>query len=189
MEVTFKSKNIADVLEMTVDEALDLFKSIPAILGKLEPLAQVGLGYLTLGQSATTLSGGEAQRIKLAAELTKRATGRTCYILDEPTTGLHFVDIEELLRVLFRLRDQGNTIIVIEHHLDVIKCADYVIDLGPEGGENGGSILVAGTPEEVGRFAGSHTGRFLVKKLITEYEKGTSEKKSSHPDSAPDRLL
>jgi len=174
LEVTFKSKNIADILDLTVHEALNLFKSVPTISGKLETLAKVGLGYLTLGQSATTLSGGEAQRIKLAAELTKRATGRTCYILDEPTTGLHFVDIEELLKVLFQLRDQGNTVIVIEHHLDVIKSADYIIDLGPEGGENGGRILVSGTPEEVAAFQGSHTGSFLVKKLATKYGKGTS---------------
>ncbi|MDZ4787873.1 MAG: excinuclease ABC subunit UvrA [Blastochloris sp.] len=165
LEVTFKSKNIADILALTVHEALDLFQSIPAIFGKLEPLAQVGLGYLTLGQSATTLSGGEAQRVKLAAELTKKATGRTCYIMDEPTTGLHFVDIEELLRVLFKLRDQGNTIIVIEHHLDVIKSADYVIDIGPEGGEKGGQIVTCGTPEAVAQFEGSHTGRFLLRKL------------------------
>jgi excinuclease ABC subunit A len=176
LEVTFKSKNIADVLDLTVNEALDLFKSVPAIFGKLDTLAKVGLGYLTLGQSATTLSGGEAQRIKLAGELTKRATGRTCYILDEPTTGLHFVDIEELLKVLFQLRDTGNTIIVIEHHLDVIKCADYLIDLGPEGGENGGRILVTGTPEEISQFEGSHTGSFLVKKLVNRNGKGTYTK-------------
>jgi excinuclease ABC subunit A len=175
LEVTFKSKNIADVLDLTVHEALDLFRHVPAIQSKLETMAQVGLGYLALGQSATTLSGGEAQRIKLAAELTKRATGRTCYILDEPTTGLHFVDIEELLKVLFQLRDQGNTLIVIEHHLDVIKNADYLIDLGPEGGENGGQILMAGSPEELAQFEGSHTAKFLVKKLVTKYGKATSE--------------
>jgi excinuclease ABC subunit A len=134
---------------------------VPTVSDKLSALQDVGLGYLRLGQSGTTLSGGEAQRVKLATELAKRATGRTLYILDEPTTGLHFADIEKLLQVLMKLRDAGNTLVVIEHNLEMIKCADWVIDLGPEGGEGGGRIVAAGTPEEVARAAHSHTGRFL----------------------------
>jgi excinuclease ABC subunit A len=161
LEITYKGKNIADVLAMTVDEAARFFRNVPTVADKLSALQDVGLGYLRLGQSGTTLSGGEAQRVKLATELAKKATGRTFYILDEPTTGLHFVDIEKLLQVLMKLRDAGNTLVVIEHNLEMIKCADWVIDLGPEGGEGGGEIVVAGTPEEVARAGGSHTGAHL----------------------------
>ena len=161
LEITFKGKNIADVLEMAVDEAARFFRNVPTVADKLSALQDVGLGYLRLGQAATTLSGGEAQRIKLATELAKKATGRTLYILDEPTTGLHFADIEKLLQVLTKLRDAGNTLVVIEHNLEMIKCADWVIDLGPEGGEGGGQVIAAGTPEELTRVAGSHTGEHL----------------------------
>ncbi len=161
LQVRYKGQSIADVLAMTVEEALELFAAIPVIEQKLRTICEVGLGYLELGQSATTLSGGEAQRIKLAKELSKRATGRTLYLLDEPTTGLHFADVEKLLNVLHRLVDQGNTVLVIEHNLDVVKTADYVIDLGPEGGENGGRLVASGTPEEVAATSGSWTGQFL----------------------------
>jgi excinuclease ABC subunit A len=161
LEVRYKGKNIHEVLEMTVEEARALFDPVPLVARRLQTLIEVGLGYIKLGQSATTLSGGEAQRVKLAKELSRRDTGRTLYILDEPTTGLHFHDIEHLLAVLQRLRDHGNTIVVIEHHLDVIKTADWVIDLGPEGGDRGGEIVVAGTPEEVAAHPTSYTGRFL----------------------------
>ncbi len=161
LEITFKGKNIADVLEMTVDEASRFFRNVPTVADRLSALQDVGLGYLRLGQAATTLSGGEAQRVKLATELAKKATGRTLYILDEPTTGLHFADIEKLLQVLMKLRDAGNTLVVIEHNLEMIKSADWVIDLGPEGGEGGGRILAAGTPEEIVRVRGSHTGAHL----------------------------
>jgi excinuclease ABC subunit A len=162
LEVRYKGRNIADVLEMTVAEGLEFLSNIPGAKRKLETLASVGLEYVHLGQSATTLSGGEAQRIKLAKELSRRATGKTVYILDEPTTGLHFADVRRLLEVLGRLADAGNTIIVIEHHIDVIKTADWVVDLGPEGGEKGGEVVVAGTPEEVAACERSHTGRFLA---------------------------
>ena len=165
LEIRYKGRNIYEVLEMTVDQARGFFSAVPTIARKLETLADVGLGYIRLGQSATTLSGGEAQRVKLALELSKRDTGRTLYILDEPTTGLHFQDIELLLRVLTRLRDNGNTIIVIEHNLDVIKTADWIIDLGPEGGNDGGTLVCAGTPESVAACAQSHTGRYLAKAL------------------------
>jgi excinuclease ABC subunit A len=161
LEIKYRGKSIADILELTVDQALPLLENVPAISNKLKTLQSVGLGYVALGQSATTLSGGEAQRVKLAKELSKRGTGRTLYILDEPTTGLHFEDTRKLLDVLMKLVDQGNTIVVIEHNLDVIKSADYVIDLGPEGGAGGGRIVAAGTPEEVARQAQSATGRFL----------------------------
>jgi excinuclease ABC subunit A len=161
LEVRYGGRNIAEVLALTVDDALEVFAAVPTIASKLRTLAEVGLGYIHLGQAATTLSGGEAQRIKLATELSKRATGRTLYLLDEPTTGLHFADVHKLLEVLLRLRESGNTVVVIEHNLDVIKCADYIIDLGPEGGEAGGRLVVAGTPEEVARCEASHTGRFL----------------------------
>jgi excinuclease ABC subunit A len=161
LEVAYKGRNISQVLAMTVEEAHAFFSAVPAIARKLHTLLDVGLGYITLGQSATTLSGGEAQRVKLALELSKRDTGRTLYILDEPTTGLHFADIELLLKVLHQLRDAGNTIVVIEHNLDVIKTADWVIDLGPEGGGGGGQVVVAGTPEAVAACADSFTGRFL----------------------------
>ena len=161
LEVRFKGRNIAEVLDLTVTEARDLFAAIPAVMGRLAILEDVGVGYLRLGQSATTLSGGEAQRIKLARELARRSTGKTFYILDEPTTGLHFADIECLLGVLGRLVDAGNTVVVIEHNLDVIKCADHVIDLGPEGGSAGGRVVASGTPEEIASSEASHTGRFL----------------------------
>ena len=161
LEITYKGKNIADVLDLTVDEAARFFRNVPSIADKLNALLDVGLGYLRLGQAGTTLSGGEAQRVKLATELAKKATGRTIYILDEPTTGLHFADIEKLLQVLMKLRDAGNTVIVIEHNLEMIKCADWIIDLGPEGGEHGGEIVGAGTPEEIVHLANSFTGKFL----------------------------
>jgi excinuclease ABC subunit A len=161
LEITYKGKNIADVLEMTIDEAARFFRNVPTVADKLSALQDVGLGYLRLGQAGTTLSGGEAQRVKLATELAKKATGRTFYILDEPTTGLHFADIEKLLQVLMKLRDSGNTLVVIEHNLEMITCADWVIDLGPEGGGAGGRIIAAGTPEEIARVRGSHTGVYL----------------------------
>jgi excinuclease ABC subunit A len=165
LEIRYKGKSIADVLEMTVTQAMEFFESLPHIKSKLKVLNEVGLGYIRLGQAATTLSGGEAQRIKLSRELSKRDTGKTLYILDEPTTGLHFADIEKLLRVLFELVDKGNTVIVIEHNMDVIKCADYIIDLGPEGGEKGGNIIVNGKPEEVILTPSSYTGMFLKRYL------------------------
>ena len=165
LEVKYKDKNISDILNMTVEEALVFFDALPALKKKLVTLDDVGLGYITLGQSATTLSGGEAQRIKLAKELSKRSTGKTLFILDEPTTGLHFADIELLLKVLDRLKNQGNTIVVIEHNLDVIKTADWVIDLGPEGGSDGGNIVATGTPEDVAKISNSFTGQFLEKML------------------------
>jgi excinuclease ABC subunit A len=165
LDVTYRGKSIADVLEMTVEEALDFFQKVPKIAQPLRALRDVGLDYVALGQSATTLSGGEAQRIKLATELGKTATGKTIYLLDEPTTGLHFADIATLLEVFYRLRDQGNTLIVIEHNLDVIKCADWVIDLGPGGGGAGGKIVAQGTPEDVAKAKGSLTGRYLRKIL------------------------
>jgi excinuclease ABC subunit A len=161
LEVHYKTKNIADVLELSVEDALELFSSIPKITRILNTLMDVGLGYIRLGQAATTLSGGEAQRVKLASELCKRSTGRTIYILDEPTTGLHFADVDKLLVVLQRLADSGNTVLVIEHNLDVIKCADHIIDLGPEGGVNGGTVIATGTPEQVAQSPQSHTGRYL----------------------------
>ena len=165
LEITYKGKNIADVLDLTVDEAARFFRNVPTISDRLIALEDVGLGYVKLGQSATTLSGGEAQRVKLAAELAKKATGRTVYILDEPTTGLHFADIHKLLEVLMKLRDAGNTLIVIEHNLEVIKCADWIIDLGPEGGEGGGKIVGEGTPELISTLEESHTGRYLKRVL------------------------
>ena len=163
LEVKFKGKNIADVLDMTVDEATEYFENIPRIYGKIKTLKEVGLGYIKLGQPATTLSGGEAQRVKLATELSKRSTGKTLYILDEPTTGLHSYDVDKLISILDKLRDGGNTVIVIEHNLDVIKVADYIVDLGPEGGDGGGTIIATGTPEEVAENKNSYTGQFLKK--------------------------
>jgi len=165
LEVHFKGKSIADVLEMTVEEGAEFFKAVPNIREKMELLKQVGLSYIHLGQQATTLSGGEAQRIKLAKELSKRATGRTLYILDEPTTGLHFEDVRKLLEVLHTLVNQGNTMVVIEHNLEVIKTADWVIDLGPEGGSGGGEIVATGTPEDVAAVKASYTGQFLKESL------------------------
>ena len=166
LEVKYKGKNIADVLDMSVEEALNFFENIPRIKRILQTLYDVGMGYIKLGQSATTLSGGEAQRVKLAKELSKRATGRTLYILDEPTTGLHFDDIKKLLNVLNRLVDRGNTVLVIEHNLDVIKNADYIIDLGPEGGDKGGYVVAKGTPEDIVK-KNTYTGQFLEKVLIS----------------------
>jgi excinuclease ABC subunit A len=165
LEVRYKGMNIADVLDMTVTQAAEFLAHIPKLKQKLDTMREVGLGYITLGQSATTLSGGEAQRLKLSKELSKKATGRTIYILDEPTSGLHFDDIKTLLEVLNQLVDQGNTVIVIEHNLDVIKTCDWVIDLGPEGGDGGGQVIGQGAPEEVARSATSHTGRYLRKVL------------------------
>jgi excinuclease ABC subunit A len=165
LDIHFRGKSIADVLDMTVDEACEFFKAVPAIRGKLETLQRVGLGYIHVGQQATTLSGGEAQRIKLAKELARRATGKTLYILDEPTTGLHFEDVRKLLEVLHELVDSGNTVVVIEHNLEVIKTADWIIDLGPEGGTKGGKIVAQGTPEEVVKVKASYTGQFLAPTL------------------------
>ena len=162
LEIEFRGKSIADVLDMTVEEALDFFKAVPSIRDKMATLNQVGLSYIHLGQQATTLSGGEAQRVKLAKELSRRATGKTLYILDEPTTGLHFDDVNKLLEVLHTLVDQGNTMIVIEHNLEVIKTADWIIDLGPEGGSKGGNIVAQGTPETVAKVKKSYTGKYLV---------------------------
>jgi excinuclease ABC subunit A len=165
LEITFKDKNVFEILEMTVEEGAEFFKDISFVADKLETLCQVGLGYLKLGQPAPTLSGGEAQRVKLASELSKRATGKTLYLLDEPTTGLHFADVDQLLKVLHTLVDKGNTVIVIEHNLDVIKTADWIIDLGPEGGDKGGEVVCVGTPEEVARHKGSYTGEYLKRVL------------------------
>jgi excinuclease ABC subunit A len=162
LEVLYKGKNIHEVLEMTVEESLEFFNAIPVIARKLKTLIDVGLGYIRLGQSATTLSGGEAQRVKLALELSKRDTGRTMYILDEPTTGLHFHDIDLLLKVLHKFADHGNTVVVIEHNLDVIKTADWIIDLGPEGGEGGGKIIATGTPEQIVKLNKGYTGKYLA---------------------------
>jgi len=161
LEVKYKGKSIADVLDMSVEEAMALFQNIPSIQSKLEMLSRVGLDYVKLGQSATTLSGGEAQRIKLTRELAKRATGKTLYLLDEPTTGLHFDDTKKLIQVLDDLVEKGNTVVVIEHNLDVIKSADYIIDIGPEGGDAGGEIVATGTPEAVASVPESYTGQFL----------------------------
>ena len=165
LEVRFAGKNIAEVLSMTIDDALAFFHAVPGIERKLRTLSEVGLGYLQLGQPATTLSGGEAQRVKLSSELSRKDTGRTLYLLDEPTTGLHFADIHKLLQVLTRLRYAGNSLVVIEHNLDVIKTADYVIDLGPEGGSAGGRIVVSGTPEQVVACKESYTGQYLAEVL------------------------
>jgi excinuclease ABC subunit A len=165
LEVMYKGKNIAQVLELTVEAALQFFNAVPNIARKLQTLMDVGLSYLQLGQAATTLSGGEAQRVKLALELSKRDTGRTLYILDEPTTGLHFADIALLLKVLQHLRDAGNTIVIIEHNLDVIKTADWLIDMGPEGGSGGGTVVGVGTPEDLAANPASFTGKYLKRLL------------------------
>ncbi len=165
LEVKYKGKSISDVLEMTVEEGAEFFKPVTSIYNKLSTLCDVGLGYIKLGQSATTLSGGEAQRVKLATELSKRSTGRTFYILDEPTTGLHSYDVEKLVSIITRLRSNGNTVLVIEHNLDVIKCADWIVDLGPEGGDKGGKIIAAGSPEDVAEVSGSYTAKFLKRVL------------------------
>lgn len=165
LEVLYRGKTIADVLDMTADEALEFFENQPRLREKISALVQVGLGYIKLGQSSTTLSGGEAQRVKLATELSRPSTGRTLYILDEPTTGLHMYDVHKLLEVLQKLTDAGNTILVIEHNLDVIKTADHIIDLGPEGGDGGGRIVAVGTPEEIASCEASFTGSYLKKML------------------------
>ncbi|MGB5384886.1 MAG: ATP-binding cassette domain-containing protein, partial [Lutimonas sp.] len=167
LEIRYKSKSISDVLNMTITEAVHFFENIPKIKRQLKTIEDVGLGYITLGQQSTTLSGGEAQRIKLASELSKKDTGNTLYILDEPTTGLHFEDIQILMKVLNKLTDKGNTVMIIEHNLDVIKLADFIIDVGPEGGEKGGKILFEGTPEELIKHKHSHTARFLKKELTS----------------------
>jgi excinuclease ABC subunit A len=177
LEIRFKDLNISEVLDLTVEDALEFFEAVPAIHRKLQTLMDVGLSYIRLGQAATTLSGGEAQRVKLSRELSKRDTGNTLYILDEPTTGLHFDDIRQLLEVLHRLRDGGNTVVIIEHNLDVIKTADWIIDLGPEGGSGGGQIIATGTPEAVADHRASHTGRFLAPLVAT------SKPKNSKPRS------
>ncbi len=161
----YKGKSISDVLDMTAEEGADFFADIPKISSRLRTICDVGLGYVKIGQSSTTLSGGEAQRVKLATELSRRGTGKTVYILDEPTTGLHSEDVRKLCEVLARLVDAGNTLIVIEHNLDMIKCADHIIDMGPEGGEGGGTVIAEGTPEEVAMCESSYTGQFLKKKL------------------------
>ena len=172
LEINFKGKNISDVLNLTVDEAFEFFSAVPSIRDKMKTLIQVGLGYIKVGQQATTLSGGEAQRVKLSKELSRRSTGKTLYILDEPTTGLHFEDVNNLLKVLHMLVSQGNTVIVIEHNLDVIKTADYIIDIGPEGGDLGGEILAHGTPEEVSNKQGSYTGSYLKRILFDNLTNG-----------------
>jgi excinuclease ABC subunit A len=170
LDVRYKGKNIHEVLDMTIEDARIFFDAVPMLSRKLQTLVDVGLSYVRLGQSATTLSGGEAQRVKLSRELSKRDTGQTLYILDEPTTGLHFHDIAQLLDVLHRLRDAGNTVVVIEHNLDVIKTADWIVDLGPEGGSGGGTIVATGTPETVAKVRKSHTGRFL-KAMLAKHAK------------------
>jgi excinuclease ABC subunit A len=173
--IKYKGKTVSDVLDLTIEEALEFFSNVSAVARKLQTLSDVGLGYLRLGQPATTMSGGEAQRIKLAAELSRRDTGRTVYILDEPTTGLHFADVSKLLNVLKRLADLGNTVIVIEHNLDVIASADWIVDLGPEGGDAGGTVVAEGTPEEIAESQSSHTAKYLKPKLTVDQiiERGT----------------
>jgi excinuclease ABC subunit A len=185
LEVRFRGLSIADALDLTVDEASDLLESIPRIAQKLVALRQVGLGYIQLGQPATTLSGGEAQRVKLATELSRKATGRTLYVLDEPTTGLHFSDIELLTHALLGLRDAGNTVLLIEHNMDLIACADWVVDMGPEGGEQGGYIVAEGTPEQVAEKSDSHTGRFL--KLTLDQHAGLTKPRVKSTTPAGDK--
>ncbi|HCI83431.1 MAG TPA: ABC-ATPase UvrA, partial [Lachnospiraceae bacterium] len=175
LEVHYKGKNIYEVLNMTVEEALKFFDHVPSIRNKIQTLYDVGLGYIRLGQPSTELSGGEAQRIKLATELARRSTGRTIYILDEPTTGLHFADVSKLVEILQRLTDGGNTVVVIEHNLDVIKTADYLIDMGPEGGDGGGTVIAQGTPEEVAKVKHSYTG-FYVAKMLRQAKEPAPEK-------------
>ena len=165
LEIRYKGKSISDVLDMTINEAVEFFENIPSIVSKIQTIKDVGLGYITLGQQSTTLSGGEAQRVKLATELSKRDTGNTLYILDEPTTGLHFEDVRVLLEVLQKLVNKGNTVLVIEHNMDVIKVADHIIDIGPEGGVGGGTVVCTGTPEKVVKCANSYTGKYLKDEL------------------------
>ncbi|MEI7692474.1 MAG: excinuclease ABC subunit UvrA, partial [Actinomycetes bacterium] len=185
LEVRFKGRTIADVLDMPVEQALEFFVHIPKVHRRLQTLSDVGLGYLRLGQPATTLSGGEAQRVKLATELSKIATGNTLYILDEPTTGLHFADVQRLLEVLHRLVDSGNSVVVIEHNLDVIKTADRIIDMGPEGGDEGGIVVAEGTPEQVAGTPGSHTGEFLAELVVAA--KPAAKAKPKRKAAAPRR--
>jgi excinuclease ABC subunit A len=184
LDVRYKERSIADVLNMTVEQALEFFTAIPPIKHKLETLRDVGLDYVRLGQSATTLSGGEAQRVKLSKELSRRATGNTLYILDEPTTGLHFADIQRLLDVLNRLVETGNTVVVIEHNLDVIRNADHLIDLGPEGGDGGGEVVASGTPEEVSRVTRSFTGQFLRRAAATTPFRPARSRRALAPSTA-----
>ena len=174
LEVKYKGKNIYDILDMTVEEAVPFFENVPSIRNKIETLNDVGLSYIKLGQPSTTLSGGEAQRIKLATELSRRSTGNTIYILDEPTTGLHFADVHKLVEILQRLTDNGNTVVVIEHNLDVIKTADYIIDMGPDGGDRGGTVVTCGTPEEVAEHPTSYTGKY-VKKMLERYKENVEK--------------
>jgi excinuclease ABC subunit A len=180
LEIRYKGKNIADVLDMTIEEAAEFFAPIPQIARKMDTLLSVGLGYVKLGQSALTLSGGEAQRVKLALELSKRSTGKTLYILDEPTTGLHFADVKQLMDVIRRLVDQGNTVVMIEHNLDVLLQADFLIDLGPEGGDRGGELVVTGTPEQVAEYSGSYTGVY-IKQLLDRMSAGGSRFQHTRP--------
>ncbi len=179
LEVKFKDKSIADILDMTVEEGAEFFKAVPSIRNKMQTLCRVGLGYIKVGQQATTLSGGEAQRVKLAKELAKVATGRTLYILDEPTTGLHFEDVRKLMEVIQELADSGNTVVIIEHNLDVIKQADWIIDIGPEGGDGGGQIVAVGTPEDVAEAEGSYTGQFLAELLARHDERAAKPKRKT----------
>jgi excinuclease ABC subunit A len=183
LEIKFKGKSIADVLDMTVEEATELFKAVPAVRDRLETLKRVGLGYIHVGQQATTLSGGEAQRVKLSKELSRRATGRTLYILDEPTTGLHFHDVAKLLDVLHELADQGNTVVVIEHNLEVIKTADWIVDLGPEGGDAGGQVVAVGTPAEIAANPRSYTGQYLTL-VLARRPSGAKRPAAAEPQAA-----
>ncbi|MCB1883228.1 MAG: ATP-binding cassette domain-containing protein, partial [Geminicoccaceae bacterium] len=178
LEVLYRGKSIADVLDMTVETGARFFEAVPQVHNKLKTLEQVGLGYIRLGQQATTLSGGEAQRVKLAKELARRATGRTIYILDEPTTGLHFEDVKKLLEVLQALVEQGNSVLVIEHNLEVIKTADWIVDMGPEGGDGGGEVVAAGTPEDVAATPNSHTGHYLAR-LLPEGKKARPRRRGA----------
>jgi excinuclease ABC subunit A len=187
LEVHFKGKTISEVLDMPIEEGLEFFEAVPPIARHLRTLVDVGLGYVRLGQPAPTLSGGEAQRVKLASELQKRSTGRTVYVLDEPTTGLHFEDIRKLLGVLQSLVDKGNSVLVIEHNLDVIKTADWVVDMGPEGGTRGGTVVATGTPEDIARAEGSHTGTFLKEILGIEREPRARPRSSTRSTASPSR--
>ena len=177
LEVEFKGKSIADVLDMTIEDAQEFFKAVPSIRSKMDALLEVGLGYVKVGQQATTLSGGEAQRVKLAKELSRASTGKTLYILDEPTTGLHFEDVKKLLEVLHELADQGNTMVVIEHNLDVVKTADWIVDFGPEGGDGGGEIVAQGSPEQVAASHNSWTGRYLAE-ILEKHDKRRNERRA-----------
>jgi excinuclease ABC subunit A len=184
LEILFKGKSISDVLDMTVDEAAEFFKAVPVLREKMQTLNRVGLGYVKVGQSSTTLSGGEAQRVKLSKELSRRATGKTLYILDEPTTGLHFEDTKKLLEVLHELVDQGNTVVVIEHNLDVVKTADWIVDFGPEGGDGGGEIVAVGTPEQIAANSKSWTGRYLAELLERQAGRQRAQAAKAAPKKA-----